>query len=227
METKENLNKGITLVALVITIIILLILAGVAITTLTQTGLFENAKQAKNAMENAQNEENTILSDYSSEINKYISSNRNDKENSQSLINKDDGIYNKSEGGYIFNTSQNNITYTSNNIITLSESIENYNYIEFECDNNYSTEGYSYPFSQRYSVSQIKEHYSNTNEFVYKNVDPSNTPISVFSAPTSIISILSCNSFLSNIRFLSASVSGTIPSISSPAFLNIFVNCLI
>ena len=170
METKENLNKGITLVALVITIIILLILAGVAITTLTQTGLFENAKQAKNAMENAQNEENTILSDYSSEINEYISSNRNDKENSQSLINKDDGIYNKSEGGYIFNTSQNNITYTSNNIITLSESIENYNYIEFECDNNYSTEGYSYPFSQRYSVSQIKEHYSNTNEFVYKNV---------------------------------------------------------
>ena len=170
METKENLNKGITLVALVITIIILLILAGVAITALTQTGLFENAKQDKNAMENAQNEENTILSDYSSEINEYISSNRNDKENSQSLINKDDGIYNKSEGGYIFNTSQNNITYTSNNIITLSESIENYNYIEFECDNNYSTEGYSYPFSQRYSVSQIKEHYSNTNEFVYKNV---------------------------------------------------------
>ena len=170
METKENLNKGITLVALVITIIILLILAGVAITALTQTGLFENAKQAKNAMENAQNEENTILSDYSSEINEYISSNRYDKENSQSLINKDDGIYNKSEGGYIFNTSQNNITYTSNNIITLSESIENYNYIEFECDNNYSTEGYSYPFSQRYSVSQIKEHYSNTNEFVYKNV---------------------------------------------------------
>ena len=68
------------------------------------------------------------------------------------------------------NTRSNNITYTSNNIITLSESIENYNYIEFECDNNYSTEGYSYPFSQRYSVSQIKEHYSNTNEFVYKNV---------------------------------------------------------
>ena len=90
MKTKENLNKGITLVALVITIIILLILVGVAITALTQTGLFENAKQAKNAMENAQNEENTILSDYSSEINEYISSNRNDKENSQSLINKDD-----------------------------------------------------------------------------------------------------------------------------------------
>lgn len=40
-------TKGITLVTLVITIIILLILAGVAINTLTQTGLLENAKQAK------------------------------------------------------------------------------------------------------------------------------------------------------------------------------------
>ena len=44
-----------------ITIIILLILAGVAITTLTQTGLFENAKQAKNAMENAQNWLNIVI----------------------------------------------------------------------------------------------------------------------------------------------------------------------
>ena len=50
--------------------------------------------------------------------------------------------------------------------------------------------------------------------------------MSVFSAPTSIIAILSCNSFLSNIKFLSASVVGTIPSISSPAFLNILFSCL-
>jgi len=170
MGTKENLNKGITLVALVITIIILLILAGVAITTLTQTGLFENAKQAKNAMKNSEDEENTILGDYSEKIDEYISSNRNNKESGVSLINKEDGIYNKDENGYIFNTNSDQIIYTTNNIITLSESIENYNYIEFECDNNYSIYGYSYPFLQRYSVSQIKEHYSNTNEFVYSNV---------------------------------------------------------
>ena len=37
-------NKGITLVALVITIIILLILAGIAILTLTQTVLLEKTK---------------------------------------------------------------------------------------------------------------------------------------------------------------------------------------
>ena len=81
METKENLNKGITLVALVITIIILLILAGVAITALTQTGLFENAKQAKNAMENAQTKENATLEDYVNKIDGKISGNRENIEN--------------------------------------------------------------------------------------------------------------------------------------------------
>ena len=40
-------QKGITLVALVITIIILLILAGISIATLSQTGLFKKAKEAK------------------------------------------------------------------------------------------------------------------------------------------------------------------------------------
>ena len=39
-------QKGITLVALVITIIILLILAGISILTINQTRLFKNAKQA-------------------------------------------------------------------------------------------------------------------------------------------------------------------------------------
>ena len=52
-------NKGITLVALIITIIILLILSGIGIAILTQTSLFEKAKQAKNITENAQNTENT------------------------------------------------------------------------------------------------------------------------------------------------------------------------
>ena len=53
---KKYLRKtdGITLVALVITIILLLILAGVAIATITQTGLLKNAKQAKKMSENAQ-----------------------------------------------------------------------------------------------------------------------------------------------------------------------------
>ena len=45
--TERFRNKGITLIALVITIIVLLILAGITIMGLTESGLFKNAKIAK------------------------------------------------------------------------------------------------------------------------------------------------------------------------------------
>ncbi len=54
-------NKGITLVALVITIIILLILAGVAIGQLSGSGLFEKAKKAKIEQMRAEAKENVDL----------------------------------------------------------------------------------------------------------------------------------------------------------------------
>ena len=47
-------SKGITLVALVITIILLLILSGISISALTNTGIFQKAKDAKQASENAE-----------------------------------------------------------------------------------------------------------------------------------------------------------------------------
>ena len=46
MKKLKNQN-AITLIALIITIIILLILAGISISALTQTGLFSRAKQAE------------------------------------------------------------------------------------------------------------------------------------------------------------------------------------
>lgn len=81
MRRQKKNESGITLVALVITIIILLILAGIAIVTLTQTGLFENAKQAKKAMENAQNTENNTLVEYEGKIDEIVekSSRENNK----------------------------------------------------------------------------------------------------------------------------------------------------
>ena len=68
MFKKYKSTKGITLVALVITIIILLILAGISISTLTNTGIFEKAKEAKQKSENAQKEEDKLISEYEKEI---------------------------------------------------------------------------------------------------------------------------------------------------------------
>ena len=68
----RNKDKGITLIALVITIIILLILAGISISALTNQGLFKNAKIAQNATEKAEAEQGQRLNEYEDEINKYL-----------------------------------------------------------------------------------------------------------------------------------------------------------
>ena len=71
MKAKEKLNSGITLVALVITIIILLILAGITISSLTNTGLFGKAKEAKEKTQEAEKNQAKILDEYETALNQY------------------------------------------------------------------------------------------------------------------------------------------------------------
>ena len=53
------------------TIIVLLILAGISIQTLKSSGLFQKAKEAKNASENAELEQQTRLSEYENALDEY------------------------------------------------------------------------------------------------------------------------------------------------------------
>ena len=65
-------NKGITLIALVVTIIVLLVLAGISIAMLTgQNGILNRASEAKEKTELAQKDENEKLQEYEEIINKY------------------------------------------------------------------------------------------------------------------------------------------------------------
>ena len=69
---KQNLkeNKGITLIAMVITIIVLLILAGVSIAMLTgENGILTQAQRAANETENAAQNEAAILDEYNEYLN--------------------------------------------------------------------------------------------------------------------------------------------------------------
>lgn len=68
MKSKEKLNKGITLIALIITIIILLILAGISIASLTQTGLFERTQEAKRKTDIANMKEQIQLEIYEKQL---------------------------------------------------------------------------------------------------------------------------------------------------------------
>ena len=69
---KINKNTGITLIALVVTIIVLLILAGVSISMLTgQNGILNRASEAKEKTEDVQKDEDEKMQGYESAIDKY------------------------------------------------------------------------------------------------------------------------------------------------------------
>ena len=70
MKKLEKKN-GITLISLVITIVILLILAGISISALTNTGIFAKVKEAKEKSNNFEKEQGKILDAYENEMNQY------------------------------------------------------------------------------------------------------------------------------------------------------------
>src|SRR5574344_574246 len=71
---KFKRENAITLVALIVTLIILAILAGVTIAILSNTNLFNNAKLAKEEWNNSTRNEEEMLSKYSNEI--YLATTR-------------------------------------------------------------------------------------------------------------------------------------------------------
>ena len=71
IEQKWKFFIGLT-ISNFLYIIILLILVGISILALTQTGLFEKAKQAEPKSKEAQEQENALLGNYENELNKYI-----------------------------------------------------------------------------------------------------------------------------------------------------------
>ena len=88
-KTKEKI-QGITLVALVVTIIVLLILAGVAISlTIGSNGIFTRAKKTAEMYEIASKEEQNELNSVANFIDGYINGNKQDNEDNE---NGDDNV---------------------------------------------------------------------------------------------------------------------------------------
>ena len=76
IKLKEKSNKGITLIALVITIIVLLILAGVTIAALSgDNGILRRATEAKEQTNQKNDEETEKIGGYESTIDQYVDGN--------------------------------------------------------------------------------------------------------------------------------------------------------
>ena len=103
MKIQKGKN-GITLIALVVTIVVLLILAGVTITyALSNNGIFERAKEARDKWQNAQNEEEMQIAKYSNQI------------ESETLFGMRDKILNIEfiSGNIVNESAENTYTYTA------------------------------------------------------------------------------------------------------------------
>lgn len=91
-EIPKKEKKGITLIALVITIIVLLILAGVTVATLTgDNGLLTRASGAKNTTDKAKLEEEIKIAFIEYETDKYINSNSNLEDKLKAIFEKNYG----------------------------------------------------------------------------------------------------------------------------------------
>ena len=87
MTKRLNTSKGITLIALVITIIVLLILAGVAIAMLSgENGILKKAAEAKTKTEQAQTNETEDLASYEDVINEMTGNLGKVKDNKNKVI---------------------------------------------------------------------------------------------------------------------------------------------
>ena len=150
-------TKGITLIALVITIIILLILSGITISSLTNTGLFKNAKEAKNRTEDAQRQEQDLLNQYEEELNKYANPNA-----------RWDGKVNKPE----LMTGMSAIKFTDptdsaegTTVDTTSNDTEWYNYENKKWANAKTEDGSMWVWIPRYAYRIHKENGVETQKF--------------------------------------------------------------
>jgi len=86
-------EKGITLIALVITIVVLIILAGVVISlSLGENGIFNKAKYATEEYANEQAREEAEIAKVSNEIDGYVVANRDKTNINYSLTEQDTGL---------------------------------------------------------------------------------------------------------------------------------------
>ena len=146
----RNKNKGITLVALVITIIILLILAGISISTLTNTGIFQKAKETKQKSENAQKEEKSLLSEYEKEIIKQDTNGIWDGN-----VNKPELMSGMKAANFEFNEEKAEYEINSENIDVNNKKDEWYNYDAKKWANAQTGDGSMWVWIPRYAYKVV------------------------------------------------------------------------
>ena len=126
-------EKGITLVALIITIIVLLILAVVTISAVNEGSLFAHSNNAAAAYSAAQEKENTMIFNYLAELDKHNNQDKNSSTEKQLLQ-----VLYAIEQNDLNNDSVDSITHLKL-LIYNDGTIEVYSYQFLKSDNSFYT----------------------------------------------------------------------------------------
>lgn len=119
--TSKFRDKGITLIALVVTIIILLILAGITLSSInSNSGIFQKSKQASEAYGNASQEERNTLNTYADKLR-----NRTNSENTQKPSDTETANDSLELSFEITSSPKNGNTYAEGETISLNLIITN------------------------------------------------------------------------------------------------------
>ena len=164
-------NEGITLVALVVTIVVLLILAGMSLNlVLGENGIITRAQQAKKQYQEAKVNEESGLNSLSSEMNKFFNANKDPVKGTISVLEENDDSITvkidrdgakKYQFSLDWSTEQNENEYTFKNLTKTVVNKDNYKNIS----------------GTEYKVySKVID--SDENEFVYGPVN-AKTPVVV------------------------------------------------
>lgn len=181
---RTKMEKGITLIALIITVVLLLILATVAITAMTQYNIIENSNSAAKKYKDVAVTENTLLGDYETELDQYLgggtiggsgSIGGNDSENSQGSVTTTaqwpykigDEVKVRNESFYVMrNCNQTDTTVLllakecintdSTNLVQSSSASD----IKFSSTNYWSRTATSYPYDLTESSKPDASHYA-------------------------------------------------------------------
>ena len=167
---KDNIkykNKGITLITLTISIIILLILVGITTQQLSNSGLFDKTELAIHKLEKAQGNEEKSLVDYEKSINQYIVGNRENivitKQEYENILKR---LNHLEERGTIEEVLNTDIEATNNiiNKFNLLKDITKYRYLVI-----YAGSEKEITETQFIEVSQIIISNTSTQQFTISN----------------------------------------------------------
>ena len=162
---KRNLKeeKGITLVALIITIIVLLILAVVTISAVNEGSLFAHANNAAKTYSEAQEKENKMIADYLTELKKHDNGSGNNDNNS-SIIGKWYYYGNIGNDEYAINITSTTVT---------GGYFDRYTDVKYSLDGNVLTITYKKERNNEY-VDDYKVFYIVDNKFCFFYDDENN-----------------------------------------------------